>query len=257
MAHPANLTLRPRPGLPRRSRKTTAAASPSGLIPGSSRSQKTVPIPAPASVQEGVMIRLATLLLGCLLLMGAGCQGPGASPKAQKLRQAQGLAAFTPPEKFLAGNFVADEMNPAFIFGTVRDFAASRKCRATWLVEEGVKERLAAPAGAEAAAEYTLYLEEDCQDRVVHYVFLDQSRMSPQQWLEWRRQFHKSKAEPQFGGAKAKLEQACQEGCEVRGELRYILKDGELVAKSPEEVLSAERAFAPVYDLNRQQKLDQ
>ena len=43
-----------------------------------------------------------------------------ASQKAAALRQANGLTAFTPTEKFLAGNFVADEMNPAFIFGTVQ-----------------------------------------------------------------------------------------------------------------------------------------
>lgn len=201
------------------------------------------------------MTRLMPLCLGFLLLVGTGCQGPGASPKAQKVRQAHGLVAFSPPEKFLAGNFVADEMHPAFIFGSVRAFAKSRPCRTAWLVEEGVKQRLASPASPEAAVEYTLYLEEDCQDRVVHYVFMDQSSLTPQQWLEWRRQFHKSKADPQFGEAKTKLEQACKEGCEVQGELRYILRDGELVAKSPEEVIRLELAFAPIYDLNRQQKL--
>ena len=67
-----------------------------------------------------------------------------ASQKATALRQANGLTAFNPPEKFLAGNFVADEMNPAFIFGTVKAFAASRKCPTTWLIEEGEKNR---PAG--------------------------------------------------------------------------------------------------------------
>jgi hypothetical protein len=103
--------------------------------------------------------------------------------------------------------------------------------------------------------EYTLYLEEDCPDQVVYYVFVDQSGLTPQQWLEWRRQFHKSKADPVFGAAKSKLEQACKEGCEVSGELRFLQKDGDLMAKSPEEYLRVELKFAPIYDLNQQKKI--
>jgi hypothetical protein len=195
------------------------------------------------------------MFLGFLLLMGNASQALAASPKAQALRQANGLVAYTPPEKFLAGNFVADEMNPAFIFGPVKAFAESRKCRTTWLVEEGIKHRLASPGSPEASVEYTLYLEEDCPDKAVYYVFVDQSGMTPQQWLEWRRQFHKSKADPQFGAAKTKLEQACQEGCAVSGELRYVQKDGELTTKSPEDMLRLELKFAPIFDLNQQKKL--
>lgn len=43
--------------------------------------------------------------------------------------------------------------------------------------------------------EYTLWLEEACPQGAVYYVFIDQSAMSPAQWIEWRKQFHKSKAE--------------------------------------------------------------
>lgn len=201
------------------------------------------------------MMRLLPIFLGFLLLMGNGSEALAASKKAKALRQANGLVAFTPPRKFLAGNFVADEMNPTFIFGPVKAFAASRKCRTTWLVEEGVKNRLASPGSPEASVEYTLYLEEDCSDKVFAYVFVDQSSMTPQQWLEWRRQFHKSKTDAQFGAAKGKLEQACKEGCEVSGELRYIQKDGELVVRSPEEILRGDLKFAPIYDLNQQKKI--
>ena len=130
-----------------------------------------------------------------------------ASAKATALRQANGLTAFTPPEKFLAGNFVADEMNPGFIFGAVKAFAASRKCPTTWLIEEGDKNRPAGPGTPDTPAEYTLYLEEDCPDQVVYYVFIDQSGLTPQQWIEWREKFHKSKTGEQFGTAKSKLEQ--------------------------------------------------
>ncbi len=193
------------------------------------------------------MKRLLPMCLGLLLLIGPGATALAASPKAMELRQASGLTAFTPPEKFLAGNFVADEMNPNFIFGTVKSFAASRKCPTAWLIEKGIK-----PSGNQ---EYTLYLEEDCPDQVVYYVFIDQSGLTPQQWIEWREKFHKSKAQPQYGSTKSKLDKACSEGCGVGAELRFIQKNGELVNQSPEEVLRTELKFAPIYDLNRGQKI--
>ena len=58
-----------------------------------------------------------------------------------------------------------------------------------------------------------------------------------------------------FASAKAKLEQACQDGCEVSAELRFIQKDGELLTKSPEKVLRVDLKFAPIYDLNQQKKI--
>jgi hypothetical protein len=201
------------------------------------------------------MIRLLPAFLGFLLLVGQGSPAVAASPKAAALRQAHGLSAFTPTEKFLAGNFVADEMNPGFIFGPVKAFAAARQYPTAWLMEEAEKNRLAGQASTDTPVEYTIYLEEDRPDKVVYYVFVDQSRLTPQQWLEWRRQFHKSKTDSQFGGTKSKLEQACNDGCGVSGELRYIQENGELLAKSPEEALRHELRFAPIYDLSQQKKI--
>jgi hypothetical protein len=146
-------------------------------------------------------------------------------------------------------------MNPAFIFGAVKAFAASRKCPTTWLMEEGAKNRPAGAGSPDMPAEYTLYLEEDCPDRVVYYVFIDQSGLTPQQWIEWREKFHKSKTEPQYGPTKSKLDQACTDGCGVGAELRFIQKDGELMTKSPEEVLRVDLKYVPIYDLNRQKKI--
>jgi len=120
-------------------------------------------------------------------------------------------------------------------------------------MEEGEKARL--QSRSDQPVEFTLYLEEDCPDKVVYYVFVDQSRLTPEQWLAWRHKFHKSKAEPQYGSTKSKLEQACAAGCGVGAELRFIQQDGELLTKSPEAVLLQELKFAPVYDLNRRQKL--
>jgi hypothetical protein len=187
--------------------------------------------------------------------MGHGSAAWAASQKATELRQANGLTAFSPPEKFLSGNFVADEMNPGFIFGTVKAFAASRQCPTAWLIEASAPKSLPGPGSPDTPAEYTIYLEEDCPDRVVYYVFIDQSGLTPQQWIEWREKFHKSKAEPQYGSTKSKLDQACTDGCGVGAELRFIQKDGELVAKSPEEVLRGDLKVAPIYDLNQQKKI--
>jgi len=198
------------------------------------------------------MMRLLPIFLGFLLLVDHGATALAASAKATALRQANGLAVFTPPEKFLTGNFVADEMNPGVIFGAVKSFAASRKCPTTWLIETGDKNH---PTGPGAHTEYTLYLEEDCPDQVVYYVFIDQSGLTPQQWIEWREKFHKSKAGEQFDTAKSKLEQACTAGCGVGAELRFIQKNGELVAESPEAVLRQDLKFAPIYDLNQGKKL--
>ncbi|MFZ0052602.1 MAG: hypothetical protein WAK96_12575 [Desulfobaccales bacterium] len=201
------------------------------------------------------MKRLLPVFLGVLLSVGNSSGALAASAKAMAQRQAQGLTAFNPPERFLSGNFVADEMNPAFIFGPVKAFAASRKCPTTWLIEKGDQNRLTGQGSTGTPQEYTIYLEEDCPDRVVYYVFIDQSGLTPQQWIEWREKFHKSKAEPEFGEAKSKLEKACQEGCGVGAELRFIQKDGELLSKSPEEALRDEFHFAPIYDLNQQKKI--
>jgi hypothetical protein len=199
---------------------------------------------------------LLIIFLGLFLAAGNGADAWAASAKAEALRKSTGLVAFTPSEKFLASNFLADEINPTFIFGPVKAFAASRKCPTTWLIEEAAPNRPAAPASPDAPMEYTLFLEEDCPGKVVYYVFIDQSGPSPQQWYDYRRKFHgQTKTEPQFGAIKAKLEQACQAGCGIGAELRFIQKNGELLPKSPEKVLRGDLKFAPIFDLSQQKKI--
>ena len=239
-----------------------------GQNPGATLSAALVPVnylnlfPRPQSLnftsrrqEGGVMKRLVPILLGFLLVVGMVSEGLAASPKALAMRQANGLTEFTPPQKFLAGNFVADEMNPTVIFGPVQAFAASRKCPTAWLIEAGDKNRPAGQSDKDLPAEYTVYLEEDCPDKVDYYVFIDQSALTPQQWIEWRQKFHKSKTGEEFDTAKSKLEQACTAGCGVGAELRFIQKNGDLVDKSPEAVLSGDLKYTPIYDLNKQQKI--
>ncbi len=198
-------------------------------------------------------MRLFPIFLGLLFLLGNSSAALAASQKATALRQANGLIAFSPSEKFLASNIVADEMNPAYIFGPVKSFVASRKCPTTWLIEEGTKAHLA--GNKNKAEEFTVFLEEDCPDKVIYYIFVDQSRLTPKQWIEWREKTHGSKAEPEYGSTKSKLDTACQAGCGVGAELRFILRDGELLTQSPETYLRQDLKFPPIYDLNQGKKI--
>ena len=84
----------------------------------------------------------------------------------------------------------------------------------TWLIEAGDKNQPAGPGGPDKLVEYTLYLEEDCPDKVVYYVFIDQSGLTPQQWIEWR-----GKIPQEQGGAGIWLDQI-QTGYSLRGGLR-------------------------------------
>jgi len=195
-------------------------------------------------------------ILGSLLVLFCLGTAHAASPKALELRKSDALSEFTPPEAFLAGVFIADEMEPCYLFGSIKEFAASRKCPTTWLIEEGEKARIAKPGSPDTPLEYTLYLEEDCPDGVVHYVFVDQSAMTPKQWIEWRKQFHKSKADGEYGATKDRLEKAVTEGVKIGGELRFIMTNGELRgAKTPEQALRQDMNVPACYDLKQGAKM--
>lgn len=187
----------------------------------------------------------------CLpLLLGICCVATAGSEQASKLRDQNGLSEFSPPEAFLTGNFLADETDPAFIFGSVRDFAASLGCPTAWLIENSERKRLEARGQQPGPVEYSVFLEADCAGKVAYYIFVDRS-FNPAQWLEWRRQFHKNKADPHYREAKAGLDQAAQKGFSVDGELRFVARDGDLLLKRTEEVLTEELKFKPIYDLKK------
>jgi hypothetical protein len=203
--------------------------------------------------EDSAMKRLVLCMVALVVLLGFSGPAEAASQKALALRQANGLTSFTPPEKFLSGNFVADEMNPVYVFGPVQAFVKTLKCPATWL-----RETQPMAGSQEKYGENTIYLEEDCPGKVVYYVFVDQSGLTPQQWYEWRQKFHKSKTQEQYSVAQSKLEQACQAGCGFTAELRYIEINGELLTgTSLEAFLRKDLKFAPLYDLNLQKKLSE
>ena len=196
------------------------------------------------------MRRIGSVLLGAAIVF-AICSAVGAaSEQAMKLRSQNGLTEFAPPEAFLNGNFLADETDPAYIFGKVRDFAKSLSCPTAWLIEEAERKRIESRGQQSGPVEYSIYLEADCAGKVIYYIFVDRSFNSTQ-WLEWRRQFHKSKAEPHYREAKTVLDQAAQNGFAVDAELRFVALNGDLLLKRPEDVLAGELKFQPIYDLKK------
>ena len=200
------------------------------------------------------MRRYGCMLLGAAMALAICGAAGAASDQAMKLRGENNLSEFAPPEAFLAGNFLADETEPAFIFGKVRDFTKSLSCPATWLIEEGERKRIEARGQQSGPIEYSIYLEADCPGKVTYYIFVDRSFNSAQ-WLEWRRQFHKTKADPHYKEAKASLDQAAQNGFAVDAELRFVALNGDLLLKRPEDVLAGELKFQPIYDLKKNQAL--
>ncbi|MHC1727090.1 MAG: hypothetical protein AB9866_13960 [Syntrophobacteraceae bacterium] len=183
------------------------------------------------------------------ILLAPIAQTRAASEGAMKLRGQNRLSEFTPAEQFLNGNFVADEVDPHFVFGKVNEFKQSRSCPSTWLIEEGERSRIKDQKNTTGPIEYTLYLEEDCSGKVAYYIFVDRSQTKSAQWMEWRKQFHKSKAEPQYSAVSNCLEQAAQGGCPVDAELRFVEVGGDLILKKTEQFLTEDLKIKPIYDL--------
>lgn len=191
-----------------------------------------------------------------ILLFSANTTPAGAeSKKAAFYRQAHKLVPCNPPERFMAGNFVTAEMSPHFIFGTIHAFASSRPFPTTWLRETDEQNRFTFGESREEPGEYFVYLEEDCPDKPVYYVFVNQSGVSPSRWIQWRRFFFKSTTEEQYAPVKARLNQALKEGFGVGAELSFIVVDGKTPKKSPEEILLHDLKFKPLYDLRKQQRI--
>ncbi len=195
------------------------------------------------------MLKIIMLLLLVCALFAPLNPVWGASDGAMKFRALNGLSEFTPTEAFLKGNFVADEIEPRFVFGQVNDFRKSRSCPTAWLIEDGQRDRIKNRENVSGPFEYTLYLEEDCPGKVVYYVFVDGTLAKAGQWMEWRKVFHRSKAEDQYGPTAVLLERAAGSGFTVDAELRFIEIEGALISKKPEDFLTGDLKFKPIYDL--------
>ena len=199
------------------------------------------------------MRRIGLIFLGLLVLTSYGLPVGAASQKAVALRQANGLTEFKPPEKFLAGNFVADEMNPAFIFGPVQAFAKSRQCPTAWLHRD--------PSGKQSSpekyGEYTVYLEEDGPDKVVVLRLRGPERPDSAAMVRMAAKIpHEQGSGPVRRGPDRNWNRPARRAAVLRRNCDLLQKNGELLtAKSPEAVLRDDLKFAPLYDLNLQKKL--
>ena len=121
------------------------------------------------------MLRFRSIIWCVSFLLALYGTAAAGSEQAMKLREQNGLSEFSPPEAFLAGNFLADETDPAYIFGRVRDFAKSLSCPTAWLIEEGERKRIEARGQQSGPVEYSIYLEADCPGKITYYIFVDRS----------------------------------------------------------------------------------
>jgi hypothetical protein len=199
----------------------------------------------------GAMLKVLMILLAICGIFTNYSPVLAISDGAAKLRNLNGLSEFTPPETFLNGNFIADEIEPQFVFGKVEDFRKSRSCPTAWLIEDGQKERIKNRENTSDPFEYTLYLEEDCPGKVVYYIFLDRTQCTADQWMEWRKVFHKSKTQEEYGAVGALLEKATQSGFHVGAELRFIEIGDNLISKKTEDFLTGDLKISPIYDLKQ------
>lgn len=138
---------------------------------------------------------LAVALLPLILLAALA----GVAWAGNDFRQENDLTSHQPPDWFLKGHFVAREVGPRFIFGSVTDFVQSLGCPTAWLVEPEEQARVDQAAQAGKTPEYSLYLEQDAPGGKVYWMFVVLPHQDPQQWLRERHDYHKSKTEGYYG----------------------------------------------------------
>jgi hypothetical protein len=172
-------------------------------------------------------------------------------------RQKNGLQAYSPPEWFLRGAFIACEKNPDYVFGTVQDFVKALSGTTTWLIEDMEIERLEAASKEGKKIEYSLFLEAASPDRTEYWVFVVLPYESAQAWYDARRAYHGRKAEEYYGKTRSELESAMIQGLNITAELRFWIENGETSLKAPEEVIVSRYKFQPVFDLGTGRRLSQ
>lgn len=175
---------------------------------------------------------------------------------AQAYRQQNGLLAYDPPAWLLEGYFIAREKNPAYVFGPVRNFVGGLGGSHTWLIEDLELKRLEEAAAAGKQPEYTLFLEIVSPEGTQYWVFVALPHASARDWFDARRAFHGGKAEAYYGKTRQELERALDQGLEIKGELRFLIEQGETSVQAPEDVIMNRYKVRPVFDLSAGRRLD-
>ena len=178
-----------------------------------------------------------------------------AADPAKAFRQQNGLVAYSPPPWFLAGDFIAREKNPRYVFGKVRDFAKALRCPTAWLIEDLELKRIEPVLKSGRTPEYSLYLEAARPGGTVYWMFVVFPHKTAQEWFLERRRFHGRKAKDYYGKTEKELQRALDAGLAITGELRFFITKGQISMEVPEEVLTRQIKFAPVWDLSAGRRL--
>lgn len=200
------------------------------------------------------MSRFTPPLAALVLVLMLGLH-PTAGLASPDFRQQNDLVSFTPPAWFLQGHFVAREVGPRYLFGSVADFVKSLNCPTAWLIEQDEQQRQERLAGQGKNFEYTVYLEAAGPAGPVYWVFVVLPHKNAQEWFDERWSYHRSKAKAYYGQTQSGLEQAMAQGLAIGGELRFLVEDGQPSLKVPEDVLMREGKFPARYDLRDGKRL--
>ena len=167
----------------------------------------------------------------------------------RSFRQENGLQAYSPPEWFLNGYFIAREKNPGYVFGPVHDFVGTLGGTTAWLIEDLELDRLKTGSSKLKNIEFSLFLEAVSPDRTEYWVFVVLPYDSAQAWYDARRAYHGGKAKTYYGKTQRELERALSQGLTVKAELRFWIENGATSLLTPEEVIINRYKFQPVFDL--------
>ena len=173
-----------------------------------------------------------------------------AGNSAQSFRQQNGLLTYAPPAWFLEGYFIARERNPAYVFGTVRNFVQAMGSKTTWLIEDLELKRLERASSDGTTPEYSLFLEAVSPERTEYWIFVVLPHESAREWFAARRAYHGRKAEGYYGKTQTMLERALNQGLKIKAEIRFFIEKGNISLEAPEEIIMNRYKFKPVFDLN-------
>jgi hypothetical protein len=179
-----------------------------------------------------------------------------AAESARSFRQQNGLQAYTPPDWFLEGYFIAREKKPTYVFGPVKDFVRTIGGTTAWLIEDLELERLEKSSADRQNPEYSVFLESVLPDRAEYWVFVVLPHGSAQAWFDARRAFHGRKANTYYGETQQNLERALSQGLEIKAELRFWIERGDTSLQVPEEAIMSRYKYRPVFDLDAGRRLN-